>query len=214
MEEIRSTDVLDREIVSDAKKKADKILSRAEETCRELLGGVGKRLEESRIQAQKSADSRLELYKKNEGASLPLEKERYEVSFVHGEVLEAINSYFEKAGEEKRLSVVQKLLERALPSLGKGAVHATVISFSKDPAEKMLRSILGERLETVETSPEALFADDFVPGLRYHGGVILSVESEHGEIVCRLTLDEKILEILDEYNFELAHALFGGRISE
>ena len=214
MEEIRSTDVLDREIIADAKKKADKILSKAEASCNELLGGIGKRLDEAKVQAEKNSASILELYRKNIEASLPLEKERYQVSFVHSAVLESINSYFEKAGEEKRLLVVQKLLERTLPSLGKGAVHATVIGFSKDSAEKMLRSILGERLETVETAPEALYADDFVQGLRYHEGVILSVESEHGEIVCRLTLDEKILEILDEYNFELAHALFGGRISE
>lgn len=214
MEEIRSTDVLDREIVADAKKKADKILSRAEDSCKEILGGIDKRLEESRVQAQRASDSLLELYRKNIGAALPLEKERYEVSFVHAAVLEAINSYFEEAGEEKRLMVVQKLLERAIPSLGKGAVHASIIAFSRDKAEKMLRSILGDSLETVETVPETVVADDFVEGLRFHDGVILSVERPEGELVCRFTLDEKIQEILDESNFELAHALFGGRISE
>ena len=48
MEELRSTEILDREIQSDARKKAENILKKADKSCEEILNSVEKTIEEAR----------------------------------------------------------------------------------------------------------------------------------------------------------------------
>ena len=48
MEELRSTDILDREIQSDARKKAENILKKADRQCADILNSVGKTIEDAR----------------------------------------------------------------------------------------------------------------------------------------------------------------------
>ena len=44
MQELRSTEILDKEIEADAKRKAEAILKRAEEECADILASVDKNL--------------------------------------------------------------------------------------------------------------------------------------------------------------------------
>ena len=44
MEELRSTEVLDKEIRSDSVKKAEKILAKADESAKQLIDGVQARI--------------------------------------------------------------------------------------------------------------------------------------------------------------------------
>jgi len=215
MEELRSTDALDKEIVADAKKKADRILAKAEESCASLLGGVDARVQEAKSQAEAATRSMLALYKKNINASLPLEKERYLVSYIHESVIEALNVYFESAGEDKRLQIVKGLVERSKKVLGTRPVNARVLGFEKEAALEMLKSVFGTQILSVETAGAGENADETVEGFAFHEGVILSTaDSNSGAITCRLTLDEKVKDILDSWNFELSDALFGGRLPE
>lgn len=212
MEELRSTDVLDKEIFADAKKKAEKILSKADETCSELLSGVDARVAEAKAKAKADSQSVLDLYTKNISASFPLERERHLVSYIHDSVIDAINSYFEKAGEEKQLLVVKKLLERVKGSLGDQDVDVRCVGIEKSQAEKLLKDALNNSVKSVTEVDAVAIADEAVDGFKFHKGVLISTVD--GKVSCRVTLDQKIKEILDTYSFELAEALFGGRIPE
>lgn len=212
MEELRSTDVLDREIIAEAKRKAERILSRAEETCSELLGTVDARVEEETAKAKRKAQVDLDLFTKNISASFPLDRERYLVSYVYGSVIDAINSYFEKAGEEKLLSVLKKLLERSKGALGNGALNVKSIGIEKSVAEELLSQTIKNPIETVVEVGDSYIADDMVEGFKIRKGLEISTLDK--KVTCRLTLDQKIKEILDNNIEELAQALFGGRIPE
>ncbi len=48
MEELRSTEILDKEIRSDARKKAERILSKAEVDCQMILAEVDDRVENAK----------------------------------------------------------------------------------------------------------------------------------------------------------------------
>ncbi len=212
MEELRSTDVLDREIIAEAKRKAERILSRAEETCSGLLGTVDARVEEETAKAKHKAQVDLDLFTKNISASFPLDRERYLVSYVYGSVIDAINSYFEKAGEEKLLSVLKKLLERSKGALGNGALNVKSIGIEKSVAEELLSQTIKNPIETVVEVGDSYIADDMVEGFKIRKGLEISTLDK--KVTCRLTLDQKIKEILDNNIEELAQALFGGRIPE
>ena len=101
MEELRSTDVLDREIEIDAKKKADKILQRAREEEEKILSEVDARVEESYKHAKAEYESRILQRQKNAQAYIPLEKERFLVSYYDRKVNTALNSFFDSMSEDE-----------------------------------------------------------------------------------------------------------------
>ena len=211
MEELSSTQALDNEIISDAKKKSERILAKAEETCASLLSDVDRRVEEALRQAQETQDVMLAAYKKNTEASLPLEKERHLVSFVNESILKALNGYFEKAGLEKRMAVVESMVKRAKDVLEGKKVSAYVLSLPLDSAKKMLEGALGLQLASVQEFDRTSLEEDVLPGFNFEDGVILVAEDS--SIKCRLTLKEKVREILDGKKMELAQALFAGRLA-
>ena len=210
MEELRSTQALDNEIIADAKKKSERILQKAEETCASLLADVDKRVNDALKQAQETQDALLAAFKKNTEASLPLEKERYLVSFVSESILNAVNGYFEKAGEQKRLDVVESMVRRAKNVLGDKKVSAYVLAFPLDSARKMLEGALGVQLLSVEQVQKSVLDEDVLPGFAFDDGIILVTED--ASIKCRLTLKEKVKEILDDKKMERSQALFAGRL--
>lgn len=211
MEELRSTQALDNEIISDARKKSERILQRAEEMCASLLSDVDNRVQEALKQAQETQDTLLAAFKKNTEASLPLEKERYLVSFVNDSLLKAVNGYFEKAGVQKRLDVVASMVKRAIPVLDGRKVHAYVLALPLDSARKMLESSLGVQLMSVDNYTKTTIDEDALPGFDFDDGVILVTED--GSVKCRLTLKERVKEILDDKKMELSEALFAGGLS-
>ena len=72
MEELRSTEALDNEIRNDARKKAEQILAKAEETALSIIDSVKQKVQEEQSQARKNCDARIALYRKNKEAALPL----------------------------------------------------------------------------------------------------------------------------------------------
>ena len=212
MEELRSTETLDNEIRNDARKKAVRLIQKAEDDAKSLLDGVEKRVGEAVAAARNASQERLSLYKKNMEASLPLEKQRCFVSYIHDSVVDAINEYLDAADEQQRLNIVASLVERAKTVLGEQSVRAQVVGFKKKSAETMLKKAFGKRLLSCETGSEILLVDEAVQGLKRLEGIVLTTEDS--QTVCRLTVDEKIKEILDMQNYELASTLFGGRLPE
>lgn len=212
MEELRSTDILDQEIKADVKKKADRILEDARQKALSLEEGVSARVEDAEENAKRESLARIAFFEKNINASLPLEKQRYFVSYVHNSVIEAFNSYFKDLGEAKRLEIIKGLVERSKEELKEKKVNAFAIGFKESEAEKMLKKEFGSSLLSCKSANEVLVADERVSGFDFCEGVVLV--SEDGKISCRLTLDEKVKEILDKKSYELSSALFGGRLPE
>ncbi len=212
MEELRSTDVLDKEIRADARKKAERILNKAEESCNDLLAGVEEKVSKASASAESAMENSLAIYKKNVYASLPLEKQRYFISYIHTSVIEAMNSYFETLGAEKRLEIIQTIVERSKLQLLGHKFEAIAVGINVKSAEKMLKKVLGSSILFCTEGNVVLFSGETVIGFNYHEGIILKADDK--SMVCRLTLDEKIKEIMDSHNSELSSALFNGRLPE
>ena len=211
MEELRSTEILDKEIEADARKKAEKILARAEEECKEILAGVEKRVSEARTQKETFYALKISQAEKSNAEALPLEKGRFLVSFYNDEVSKAFNEYLENLGEEKRLSLIEKKLETLSDILNQKNLRAFVFGFKLDAVKKMLEKHINNLLQIEETIFEKS-GEEAVFGNCFHEGIIL--ESDDGMIRIRATIDQIVREIKDKYSEELAVKLFGGRLPE
>ena len=73
MEELRSTEILDKEIEADARKKAEKILRKTEEESKKILESVSERLEAVKKEKSLFFDEKIKDFENDKLNSFPLE---------------------------------------------------------------------------------------------------------------------------------------------
>ena len=108
MEEFRSTEILDKEIQADARKKAEKILAKADVDCALLLEEVSGKIEKAKKELEDKYALKIAAFEKDLSATLPLEKERFLVSFIQSSIEKAINAYLAKLSDEEKIDLVLK----------------------------------------------------------------------------------------------------------
>ena len=211
MEELRSTEILDKEIEADARKKAEKILARAEEESKAILADVERRVNEAKAQKEAYYGEKFAQYKKSVEEALPLEKGRFLISFYSDAVSASFNEYLENLGEAKRLSLLEKRLGKLPESFFQKKINAYVFGFKLAEAKKILEKSVKNLAKVEEISFEKS-GEEAALGNSFHEGIILA--SEDGFVRIRLTIDQIVRELKDKYSQELATTLFGGRLPE
>ncbi|MCR4741632.1 MAG: hypothetical protein K5866_02005 [Treponema sp.] len=211
MQELRSTEILDKEILEDAQKKVQKILKNSEAECRSILSSVDDKVSKTVKEKEAALISKLESIRTNLNASLPLEKERFQVSFVENLIISKIQEYLKSLSQEKRIQLVlekikNKKADAYLSSLLKEKTFtAYVYGFDIKKVEKALEEILGKNLKaSLPTDFGKLILEDEI--LDINEGIIL--ESQDKEVRFRMTLIEVVEELLNNNRAELAETLF------
>lgn len=204
MEELRSTEILDKEIISDANKKAERILMKAEYESKNILAEVENRVAEELQKTEIQYQKKLQALEKDFNASVPLEKERFYVSFIQDSLIKGINEYLKNLSVEKQLEICTSGVKKL--DISDKTFKAFVYGFDKNLCEKALKNILGDSLKTVEETAfnQIIFEETF---LEENKGIILFTENE--DIKCRFTLSEKMQSVLEDYRQELFDSLFG-----
>lgn len=208
MEELRSTEILDKEIRSDARKKAERILSKAEVDCQMILAEVDDRVENAKKEISDKDEKKLAAYEKQKNAALPLEKKRFLVNFIQAAINRATDEFLQKLTEKERLELVLKPLEKNEGILKSKKVRVSVYGFDT----KMVQEKLDKKLD-VDSYSQTEFNKMIVEndcGLTHLEGVI--VESCDKAVRCRFTLSEAVSQMQYKYRAELCDALFGGRL--
>ena len=72
MQELRSTDILDKEIQADARKKAERMLAKTDSECEKLLASVESDIEKAAEEKQQFFARKLEAFEKDRMAVVPL----------------------------------------------------------------------------------------------------------------------------------------------
>ena len=210
MQELRSTDILDKEIQADARKKAERMIQKVDHDCEALLASVEADIQKAADDKKAFFDNKLNSFETDRKAVVPLEKERFKVSFIQNAIIQNINKYLEGLTEEKRLDLVSRSFNFKTVTEGGYKVNAFVYGFSLSGAEKFLSQKLGSQLLSCkETKFGAQVLEDDL-GLSKPEGIIL--ESEDKNFRRRLTINEVIEKLLDTKRAELCDVLFGGQI--
>ena len=207
MEELRSTEILDKEIIADAEKKAERIERKADEECSVIIGAVSNHVSEEIQKAEENFALKLKHFERDLNASIPLEKSRFYVSFIQNSVIKNINSYFDTISEDKILSLLTSECKKV--DFSDVQLKAYVYGLNEKNAEEKLRNILGNKLKSVEKTEfnKIVFEDSI---LENNKGIILL--SDNGDIKCRFTLCRIIEGIMNKYRAELAQSLLESEV--
>jgi len=208
MEELRSTEVLDKEIETDARKKAERILAKADSDGKALVADVARRVETLKEEKTAEYQKKTESYQADRDAVVPLEKERFLVSYIESAIVKAIDSYLDALGEEKRIALAVRRWNAYKAVVASQKVNAFVFGFDAARAEAALKKA-GVPLVSCTSVAYEKSGDEGIDGLTFKEGIIL--ETEDTMIRCRLTLSQIVGELETEHRAELAKALFGGR---
>lgn len=212
MEELRSTEILDKEIEADARKRAESILRRTEEECKDILGSVKGRVESVKKERTEFYNKKTEAFENDQKNSIPLEKERFLVAYVQKAFSENINEYLGSMTQEKRIELVINRSKNGIEILKDKKVNAYVYGFELAAAKKALEKVFGKNLVSCnKTEFNKLIVEDDL-SLNYLEGII--VEAEDLTVRIRMTMSEIFSQIEDEHREELFNALFDGRLSQ
>lgn len=209
MEEFRSTEILDKEIQADARKKAEKILAKADVDCALLLEEVSGRIEKAKKELEDKYSLKIAAFEKELSATLPLEKERFLVSFIQSSIEKAINAYLAKLSDEEKIDLVLKKSVKIEDVLKSKKLNALYYGFQ----ESLVKKTVGKKFNLIsvkETEFNKMIIENDL-GITDRKGIIL--ESEDKAIRVRMTLSEVISQIQDKYRAELYSALFGERLN-
>lgn len=209
MEEFRSTEILDKEIQADARKKAEKILAKADVDCALLLEEVSGRIEKAKKELVDKYALKIAAFEKDLSATLPLEKERFLVSFIQSSIEKAINAYLAKLSDEEKIDLVLKKSVKIEDVLKSKKLNALYYGFQ----ESLVKKTVGKKFNLIsvkETEFNKMIIENDL-GITDRKGIIL--ESEDKAIRVRMTLSEVISQIQDKYRAELYSALFGERLN-
>ena len=199
MEEFRSTEILDKEIQADARKKAEKILAKADVDCALLLEEVSGRIEKAKKELEDKYALKIAAFEKDQSATLPLEKERFLVSFIQSSIEKAINAYLAKLSDEEKIDLVLKKSVKIEDVLKSKKLNALYYGFQ----ESLVKKTVGKKFNLIsvkETEFNKMIIENDL-GITDRKGIIL--ESEDKAVRVRMTLSEVISQIQDKYRAEL-----------
>lgn len=210
MEELRSTEILDKEIEADARKKAEKILRKTEEESKKILESVSERLEAVKKEKSLFFDEKIKDFENDKLNSFPLEKQRFLVKFIQNAFSENINDFLNSLTEDERLSLVINKSKKNFPLIESKKVLACIYGFDLKSCEKKLSEIFGSALLKVEKTEFNKILVEEPLNLSFKEGIIL--EADDKSVRIRMTLSEIFSQVEDENREQLFNALFEGRL--
>lgn len=203
MEELRSTEILDREIQEDARKKADRLVAAAEKEAEKIRAAVAERIQKAQEERKNVYAAKEAAFKADADAAIPLKKERFLAAYEDGAIMEAIDAYLAELGSAKKLELIKKLLKQYAPAFKDRKINAVVNGFDINEMKAAIEAEAGKG--------NLLSCNEAPKGESFEGCII---EAEDKSVKCRVTISELINRIIDTDRYELVSALFGGRLPE
>ncbi|MDR1411714.1 MAG: ATPase [Spirochaetaceae bacterium] len=216
MEELQSTEVLDREILEDARRKAQRILKAADEEAAASEKQWEKKTRKAMAELERRFDERLETGRTEIMARLPLDRRRLALERIDRLLREAAASYLRGLGREKLLGILARdLAERAGeaegPAVGeaggvtvgeagdKAGFKANYRFLSPGEAESLVKKVFPEKNFALEEGNAAYIRAGSFPG----------IVADFGTVRITVSADAAVETLLSEKRGELAAALLG-----
>ena len=194
MEEIKGTEALEREILDDAARKAEKIIRKAKEEAQRLAQASVGAIEAKRREMEGQKLGKIARMEKETLSKLPLEKTRLKTRFIDNALRVSARKFLDSLGEEALGAWCFAELGTRLRLL---SGRSLVLSHRKIDAGSVRE--IGVLLGTFLSAPA--FED---PAMSRPG---LVIKSQDGTMIMTLTEGQLEERLLDEYRGELASVL-------
>ncbi|GHU66262.1 hypothetical protein FACS189447_06770 [Spirochaetia bacterium] len=207
MEELRSTEVLDREILEDARKKAFKILKSADDTVQSQT----KRWEKKTVKAvegiRKTYAQRLETLREEILARLPLDKRRLRSETAERFLRDAMEAFLRGLPRSEVLAVLEKEFSERADACAELSNSKTAIVYAGMSEDEVLGILKKSKLKEwdlkKDESPEA----PKLPGGASLGLPALTLNVPAAKVSA--SVEDAARELLEDKRAELVKALLG-----
>jgi len=204
MEELRSTEVLEREILEDARKKAARLLKTADDTLAQQKRNWEKKLADDLEAIRKTYMERMKKNTDDIFARLPLDKRRLRLKTHEGFLTAAMNDFLTGLDRERIFSVLERELSRRLEAVKPDALQASapaVVQYSGiTPSEA--RALLAKSPVSLEWQFQELPTPHSLLPTPY-----IVVETDSYRLTA--SIESAAADLLKENREELAAALLG-----
>ena len=195
MEEIGNTEAIQKEILEEARKTAEKILREADEEVAHSAAQAIERARVSKEEVGKSAETWMTRYRAETLARLPLEKIRYKTDLVDRRVRRALEDFMKGLGEERIASLAETLMRESESQFKGKEVDLRFRGLGQ------ARSVAAAKAALGISGTRKVVEDPKLPA----AGLV--VESIDGKLTLRATMDLVESDLLDRQRGELAAAL-------
>jgi vacuolar-type H+-ATPase subunit E/Vma4 len=202
MEELQSTEILDREILEDARKKASRILKTADDTVRANNREWEKKTAEGIDALEKKYNEQKELAAEKIMARLPIDKRRAKVEKIENLLQSAVESWYNGLNRDQILELLSKELAKRLALCDEFSAssekHAYYHGLERGEVEKELKILNGNCIIEENTTVE-----------RYP-----AITLEAGNVRIIASIQKLVDFLLQEKRTELVEALVGSAYTE
>jgi vacuolar-type H+-ATPase subunit H len=200
MEELQSTDILVKEILEDARKKANRILKAADDTIKTKSADWEKKLTTTLDELERKNAKNAKSTADEIMAVLPIEKQRAKAKKIEELLNLAVENWYARLSRQRVLDFLQGELSKRLASCGgfsaSGGINAHIHKVEKAEAEAIIKAVLPGKTCTIET----IQSTDAYP----------SIILENKEVRIYASIGKTVDFILGEKREELIDALLGG----
>jgi len=154
MEELQSTELLDREILEDARKKAHRILKTAEETIKAKSAEWEDKLSASLTELEKKYAEQGQFAADEIMARLPIDKRRTKAKKIETLLRSAAETWYGGLSRRRVIDLLKKELGKRIAATEKfsadGGIRARIHQIERSEAQTVLQAALPGKTCTVE----------------------------------------------------------------
>jgi len=154
MEELQSTDNLDKEILEDARKKAHKILKAADDTIKSKTADWEKKLTATLGELEEKYAKNSKSITEEIMAVLPIDKQRARARKIEELLNSAVESWYVRLNRKRVLDFLQMELSKRLASCGgfssSEQINAYIHKVEKPEAEAIIKAVLPGKACNIE----------------------------------------------------------------
>jgi hypothetical protein len=154
MEELQSTELLDREILEDARKKAHRILKTAEDTIKAKSAEWEDKLTASLAELEKKYAEQGQLAADEIMARLPIDKRRTKAKQIEALLRSAAETWYGGLSHGHVFDLLKKELEKRLAATEKftadGGLRVQIHQIERTEAQTVLQAVLPGKTCTIE----------------------------------------------------------------
>ena len=211
MEELRSTAIIDSEILEDSRKKAERILANSKTECEDILKSVESKVADVTKEKTVLYEEKIEAHKRDLLAALPLEQKRYLVEYQEKQLQQAIVEYVQNLSKKEKLTIIKNIVLKYKEYIDGSKITVLVAGFDKIDIEKLLK----DELKTTVLECQDMDSVTVSSYETNYGAVEgMVIETEDKSRLFRVFIGELIEQILDNNCYELASTLFCGSLPE
>jgi hypothetical protein len=188
MEELQSTEILDQEILEDARKKAHRILKTAEDTIKAKLADREKNLNETISELERKYAQQSKYATDEIMAHLLIDKQRVKAKKIEELLSSAVKTWYAGLSRERVLTLLKGGLAKRVAAAGDisgaSAIKAQIHHIERKEAQAMLQAVLPgkscaiEEFTSVSPYPEIILE---TPEARIYASIGKTVDALLGE---------------------------------